>query len=61
MSAQPLAVIGESDDRGGYVVGPVYTDVAADQVRDEIEARGDTVRGTVPLVSVARFRQGVAW
>lgn len=54
---QKMIVLAENDDAGWYAVGPVYTDESEAKLRDEIEnGRGDTVRGTIRLLSASEFR-----
>lgn len=44
------------DDNDWYAIGPVRNDDTVDRIRDMIEDRGDTNRGTVVLYSLAQFR-----
>lgn len=49
-------VVLAEDDQGEPVsIGPVYSDESADRLRLTVDGYGWTVRGVVPLLSVAQF------
>ena len=48
-------VIAEDDGGNRLAIGPVYTDASADQLRRQVDDYGWTVRGVIPLQSLAQF------
>jgi hypothetical protein len=52
-----LVVLARSPEDAVTAIGPVSTDAAADQIREQAEQRGWAYLGTAVAITAAEFRQ----